>query len=365
MIRILAFSLILVCIGCGPEESQEDDFTHEVASEWHLDVEWVTLPVESHHFRGLHVISEDEAWITGTDGIFMYTNDGEGWFMDSIPVVSGMDLRDVEVMNDSTALVMTAGSPGLILKTSNNGIDWTVVYENQDSLVFMDGMDFWKDYGIVYGDPLDGYHFILMTLDGGDTWQRITEDFLPAVLEVEMGYAASGTGVVVVGDHYFYVGYGGEESRVGIWDLKGNGWSMVSTPMAHGQGGDGIYSMSFKDTMNGIAVGGNWEFEDSDSSKIWTEDGGVNWNLADGVQGYRSGSCYVGADIYLSTGTNGTDISLDGGRSWRMLSNEGFNAIQFAPQTGNAIDGGFLVMKWLGYAVGSHGKIAKLKLSYY
>ena len=53
-----------------------------------------------------------------------------------------------------------------------------------DSLVFMDGMDFWNDsVGLVYGDPLSGYHFILKTTDSGESWSRIPQENIPENLE--------------------------------------------------------------------------------------------------------------------------------------------------------------------------------------
>lgn len=363
--KYLPLLTVLFLLSC----SSEPDSTKEPVIEelgWQLKIEWLTMPLQSHSFRGLHVLDENIVWISGTDGIFLTTNDGETWVVDSIPIVSGMDLRDVEAFNDSTAIVMTAGSPGLLLRTTNKGRSWEVVYKNNDSLVFMDGMDFFNRIGYVYGDPLDGKHFLLYyflddfnQIDGSYWFLR--DDSLPKPLSVEAGFAASGTGIVAlpytlepdmpcgIQTPTVLVGFGGEKARVLRLDRTKHA-TIVETPMKHGKPGDGIYSMAFADSVNGIAVGGNWEFEDCDSSKIFTRDGGLTWQLATGVQGYRSGSCYVGNGIFISTGTNGTDISMDWGESWTMLSDEGFNAIEFVPG------------EFVGYAVGSKGRIAKLTL---
>jgi photosystem II stability/assembly factor-like uncharacterized protein len=51
--------------------------------------------------------------------------------------------------------------------------------------------------------------------------------------------------------------------------------------------------------------------------------------------------------IAIAVGTNGSDISRDGGRTWMPLDGTAFNAIQFAP-SGTA------------FAVGGRGRVARL-----
>ena len=119
--------------------------------------------------------------------------------------------------------------------------------------------------------------------------------------------------------------------------------------MLHGAGAKGIYSIAFKDALNGVAVGGNWENPDCDSSKIYTNNGGQAWYLSKGLQHFRSCVTYVQDDTYISTGTSGTDISYDGGKSWVLLDSVGFNAILFNEQL-------------KGIAVGSFGRISGVEL---
>jgi len=82
-----------------------------------------------------------------------------------------------------------------------------------------------------------------------------------------------------------------------------------------------------------------------------TNDGGRTWTTTEGSRpaGYRSGVARVSVARrmkLIAVGPSGTDYSLDGGRNWKALGNEGFHAASFA-------DAG------TGWAVGENGIIAR------
>jgi photosystem II stability/assembly factor-like uncharacterized protein len=299
------------------------------------------------HYRGLFQLG-NAFFISGTDGKILIKT----FQLEQIELFQAKytDLRDIHVLSDSSILAMGIASPGHIWKIKKGETEWSKVYSNMDSLVFMDGMDFWNDsIGLVYGDPLEGYHFILKTRDGGDSWTRISSEKIPENLEIEAGFAASGTGIVCKENGTAYIGLGGDRARVLISKDYGDNWNVIETPLLHGAGAKGIYSIAFKDALNGVAVGGNWENPDCDSSKIYTNNGGQAWYLSKGLQHFRSCVTYVQDDTYISTGTSGTDISYDGGKSWTLLDSVGFNAILFNEQL-------------KGIAVGSFGRISEVEL---
>jgi len=303
---------------------------------------------DSVHFRGLYNLGET-FFISGTDGNILFKDDKLS--IAELTEAKYTDLRDIHVLSDSSILVMGIASPGHIWKIKKGETAWRKVYTNMDSTVFMDGMDFWNDsVGLVYGDPVGGYHFILKTVDGGETWNRILEDKIPAKLEIEAGFAASGTGVVCMGDGVAYLAFGGSKARIFKTTDYGETWADIETPMLQGTGGKGIYALAFKDELNGVGIGGNWEDPKCDSSKIFTNNGGKTWNLATGVQHYRSGVTYVKDNIYISTGTSGTDISYDGGNSWELIDSLGFNAILFKNEHE-------------GFAIGSRGALSSVRLN--
>jgi len=300
------------------------------------------------HYRGLFVI-QDTILVAGSSGhmaVGLIRSDGVDWARNFN--VDSLHLRDLESINGRVH-VLSIGSPGYLKEwhtTSNDssGNLWKTNYYNTDTSVFMDGMDFWKNgAGLVHGDPLDGYHFILRTENAGRDWMRIGRDQLPEPIQDEAGFAASGTGVVCVGNGVGYIGWGGVKARVFKTTDYGVTWEVLETPVAHGKAGKGIYCMAWKNESEGVVAGGNWEDPTADSCYAFTKDGGETWTLGSGGSGYRSGICHAEDDIYFSVGTNGTDISVDGGATWKQIDKENMNAIQAAEGSRRVI------------AVGSHG----------
>jgi len=79
----------------------------------------------------------------------------------------------------------------------------------------------------------------------------------------------------------------------------------------------------------GIIVGGNYEKPDENENNLaLTSDGGKSFALGAGLSGYRSGISYIEKETIVAVGTNGTDISRDGGKSWKKSGDENLNAVQ-------------------------------------
>lgn len=349
----LIFQISFLFFSCSEEPSktlkiEKDSSYSYISNDYHLSHVSLSGFLDSVHFRGLSKLG-NTYFISGTDGKILFKDND--LTMAELYQAKYTDLRDIHVLSDSSILVMGIASPGHIWKINKGDREWRKVYTNMDTLVFMDGMDFWNDsVGLVFGDPLDGYHFILKTVDAGESWIRIPKENLPARNKVEAGFAASGTSIVCVDSGIAYIGLGGEKARVLITNDYGETWEVSETPILHGNGGKGIYSMAFKDALNGVIVGGNWEDIKCDSSKAFTNDGGKTWLLASGIQHYRSCVTFVGDSIYIATGTSGTDISYDNGKSWSILDSVGYNTILFLDRKN-------------GLGVGSNGVIDELKLN--
>ncbi len=344
---VLVFVVVVLFCACNdiskskssPENLQQDALQLTIS-------EITNLPnFEGEHFRGLN-IQGDNVVISGSKVSVIYHSFSKNEFtLDSIG--THLHFRDVHAF-ENHHLLMSIQNPAQIIKVTNDKKE--VVLNINDTLAFFDGMDFWENgSGILFGDPLLGKHLIYTSNDGGNSWERVELDSLIIPLENEGGFAASGTSIVCLGNGVGYIGFVASEVRVLKTSDYGISWMVQKTPMPKNQIGTGIYAMAFKDELNGVAVGGNWEFPDGDSSKVFTKDGGVTWQLSKGVQGYRSCVTHIKDDIYIATGTNGTDISYDGGISWSFLDSTGFNAIQFA----DGIN---------GVGVGNNGLIKLLKL---
>ena len=128
----------------------------------------------------------------------------------------------------------------------------------------------------------------------------------------------------------------------------------MAMPMATGAASKGVFSLAFADSLNGIAVGGDYQLPDTaEGSGAFTSDGGATWRRASqSPRGYRSGAALTrlgGRLVAVATGTRGTDVSFNGGATWSPLDSLGLNAIQFT-------SGGIAI------AVGAGGRAARFDL---
>ena len=62
-----------------------------------------------------------------------------------------------------------------------------VVYKETHPNAFYDSMEFWNDQeGLAIGDPTEECMSIIITRDGGESWNKISCDNLPKVIEVKL-----------------------------------------------------------------------------------------------------------------------------------------------------------------------------------
>ena len=229
---------------------------------------------------------------------------------------------------------MSIGNPAVIF-TAANDTTWPIIYEEHHEKVFYDSMEFWNDdEGIAIGDPTEDCMSVLITRNGGNTWNKLPCTDLPKSKEGEGAFAASDSNIAIVGDKT-WVATGGTSSRVLFSPDKGMTWQVFDTPIVQGLETTGIYSMDFYDGKNGFAIGGDYTRPDDNlANKIRTQDGGKTWQLVAQGQapGYRSCVQYIpnsNAMELMVVGFNGIDYSNDRGNSWLHLSDEGFYTIRF------------------------------------
>lgn len=318
---------------------------------------WVTQPSGvTASLRGVSAVSPAVAWASGAGGTVLRTLDGGAtWQVPAVPGAGDLDFRAVHALGRETAWLMSSG-PGAksrIYKTSDGGAHWSPQYTNPDAGGFFDALAFWDARrGVVLGDPVDGQFVILTTGDGGKTWQRSK---LPPALPDEGAFAASNSCMrlrVVRGKREIRFGTGGPSgARVFHSSDGGQRWDVAGTPLRHDGPGAGIFSLAFADAAHGVAVGGDYGKTAGAAGNVAiTIDGGRTWIEAAGAHpnGYRSAVAYVAArKVWIAVGTSGSDISGDGGKSWKPFDAGPYNAIGAA---GDAV-----------WAVGPGGRIGKLQ----
>jgi photosystem II stability/assembly factor-like uncharacterized protein len=281
--------------------------------------------------RGLRVVSPQVVWASGTGGTFLTTTDGgRHWRAAVVPGAESLDFRDVEAFDANTAYLLASGegANSRVYKTVDAGGHWELLLTNPDAQGFFDSLAFWdQSHAILVGDPVDGQFVIFTTADAGKTWQRRQT---PAALEGEGAFAASGTSIVAQGtkDAWFATG-GPAGARVFRTYDGGRTWSVANAPLG-GTKSAGIFSLAFADGKHGVAVGGDYQnAKATDHTIALTRDAGKTWTAPARMTGlsYRSGVAALSGKVFIAVGTEGADVSRDGGQTWKHVSDVSLNAV--------------------------------------
>lgn len=330
--------------------------------------QWLKQTVNSTaSFRGLSVVNEKIIWASGTDGTVIRTIDGgKTWNVMTVSGAEKLDFRDIEAFDANNAYILSIGNGELsrIYKTTDGGKTWKEQFRNTNEKAFFDALACGEsDYCIALSDPVEGKFILITTYDGGQNWKPMYMALTPAAVPNEASFAASGTCLIfspaALGTKLFVTG--GSEARVfrGTRGHHGDwAWTAVPTPIIHGTSGSGIFSIAMWDetmwdytssTLNGVIVGGNYEKPDEVKDNLaFTSDAGRTWKLGVGLSGYRSAVTYIDKKTIIAVGTNGTDITRNGGKTWKKMGNEDLNAV--AAKGKRAV-----------WAVGPKGMVVKMK----
>ena len=289
--------------------------------------------------RAIDILSDGNLAFAAHDKKFGLYNIKTKVWETSIQKNDSLNLHFRSVSHTATDFFMLSiESPALLFKTGEKG-RMEVVYKENHEKAFYDAMDFWNDQeGIAIGDPTDDCMSVIITRDGGETWNKLSCDVLPKAKDGEAAFAASDTNIAIVGDHT-WIATGGKASRVLYSPDKGMTWEVIETPIVQGLETTGMYSIDFYDEFNGFAVGGDYtKPDDNRANKILTKDGGKTWELvAQGQEpGYRGCVQYIpnreGKEL-VAIGFKGIDYSNDGGYNWKHLSDEGFYTLRFVNES--------------------------------
>ncbi len=294
--------------------------------------------------RGLSVVNDSTIWASGSKGTVARSVDGGyTWQWITVKGFEKRDFRDIEAFDKNTAVIMAVAEPAILLRTSNAGQNWTVVFTDSTKGMFLDALDFYDNrHGIAVGDPVDGFFYFAVTNDGGKTWKKNPKRF-PAI-PGEAFFASSGTNIRYSAKG-FLLASGGKSARL-ITPLQSRQVDIVQ-----GAESTGANSLAAWDANNIFIVGGDFA-NDKDTLKnaLYTKDGGANWiRPAIPPHGYRSCVEYLSAKKLVTCGTSGVDISTDGGHTWKGVSTDSFHVCRKS-KNGNRL-----------YLAGANGKIALLK----
>jgi photosystem II stability/assembly factor-like uncharacterized protein len=312
----------------------------------------ILFPGNKVSLRGLSVVTDKIIWVSGSNGTVGKSVDaGKSWEWYKIKGFEKNDFRDIEGFSAKTAIIMAISEPAFILKTTDGGKNWKLVFSDSSKGVFLDAMEFWnEESGIALGDPINGKFYIIRSFDGGNNWQKIPDDKLPTADTGEACFASSGTNIRRLDRQEACFVSGGVRSRLYIRNKK------IDLPIIQGAettGANSIAVRDYKKLKNSryfMIVGGDFKNDSSrEKNACYTRDGGLRWYFPETPpHGYRSCVEYINKKNLITCGTSGVDISKDGGNNWSLISGESFHVCRKAKK-GKAV-----------FLAGANGKIAKL-----
>ena len=295
--------------------------------------------------RGLAVPNQNTIWASGSKGsIAISVNGGTNFEWKQVKGYENRDFRSIHAWNDKEAIIVAIAAPAIILKTKDGGTSWYKVFENADTLMFLDAIHFKDAFnGLVVGDPISNHIFLLSTIDKGENWNEIPSSYFKTPLEKgEAFFASSGSNIAQLSKDDFLVS-GGLRSRLWI-----NG-EAKDIPIL--QGGTSTGANSIAISTNGkkiMIVGGDFMKDTSriqnavvlkimvepNSDQKWQSKRKTIWVIDKTIghpNGYRSGVEYITNSFLIACGTSGVDISKNKGKSWDLISTESFHVVRKQP----------------------------------
>ena len=327
--------------------------------------------------RGIYSVDGTIAWASGTDGTVLRTIDGGAhWQKCAIPDAATdgatLDFRGVQAWNANTAIVMSSGKGKLsrLYKTTDGCKTWKLILKNRDKEGFWDALYFDRgQWGWLLGDPVEGKFTVFVTSDRGKFWDKLPNPSLRVTPKTQSAFAASNSSLLSSESAGPFVtgGTGGSfsyaiEDRWVCCDcsddsarhvFKEKKWIARQIPIGEKTNSSGAFSIAVK-TSNVIppmwnavyvVVGGDYtKPNESNHTAAWSIDSGKNWTASTTPpHGFRSAVQWSEAlKLWITVGTNGSDISRDDGKTWQPLDNGNWNALS------------------LPFVVGPNGRIARL-----
>jgi photosystem II stability/assembly factor-like uncharacterized protein len=294
-------------------------------------------------FRGLAVSGTKEAWATGTKGTVIRTTDaGKTWSRIDVPGSESLDFRDVEILPDGTVVLMSIGNgeSSKILRSSDAGKTWKTVLVNKNEKGFFDGIAFDEHgrTGVLFGDPIEGRLDMYRTIDGGVSWTRLPNEQRPKLLPGEYGFAASGTGVELIGRN-IWLATGGSVARVFYSANSGKTWSAYKTPISSGNESSGIFSIALVDKKRAVIIGGDYTRPALDRSNVATSaDGGKTWSVNKSVRmPHKACVRSLGQARLIACGRTGVACSSDFGKTWKHITTDSYFTLAVDKESGTGL----------------------------
>lgn len=283
-------------------------------------VEFVQYGPDTIHARGIQIF-KNVIYTANSNG-YVYSFDLKTKDKLQLTSKSYKELRDIHVKDEFSFAAMQSADTCFFIQSENSAsknFNFVSFCENKFT-TFLDAFDLNKSgFGILLGDPVQNNFQVYTTTDFGKNWKLLTNENFKTI-QGEAAFAASGTVVQVINDSTYYFVSGGKASNLFKTNDFGLTWQKFPIPFIPSEA-SGPFSMNFWSEKDGIVVGGDYtKPNDTIANCFLTKDGGITWSKPNKTtSGYKSCVLKVGNTFYAG-GTNGIDISIDGGNNWYKLN---------------------------------------------
>jgi photosystem II stability/assembly factor-like uncharacterized protein len=275
------------------------------------------------------------------------------------------------------------GKLSRLYKTTNGCKSWKLIFTNPDKDGFWDAISFslrhddpqdkripdWMD-GWLLGDPVDGRFSLFRSHNSGKDWYRQRNPGLRADSSKQGAFAASNSSLLVDrGTPEFGSGGAGGAQLYSVTETtvcvdscstadlnhyeKDGKWLVESIPIGHNTESSGTFSIASRSQPRPpyaidhllVAVGGEYTSPNDTSNTAAIKLAYDQPWIASTIppHGYRSSVQWSESlKLWITAGTNGSDISRDDGKTWQPLDDGNWNALS------------------LPFVVGPKGRIARL-----
>jgi len=357
--RVLGFLVLCIAVASATAQSSQSPLV------WQMQDSGTTAGL-----RGIDSVDGTVAWASGTGGTVLRTTDGGAhWQQCAIPDAdkdgATLDFRGVQAWDRNSAVVMSSGKGSLsrLYLTTDGCKTWKLALTNPDKDGFWDAYRMDRDSAILFGDPVRN-HFALWRTNinkYANTVDRLRHT--PRAHRGESAFAASNSALFVESVYRdFWIATGGVSgSRVirrinhDFDDFAFDTFPSSAVPVGSHTESSGIFGLAFRqephlatretDYITGVVVGGDYLKPDiRQNTSAFTTDSGKDWQASTiPPHGYRSAVQWSEPlKVWITVGTNGSDVSRDDGKTWQPLDNGNWNALS------------------LPFVVGPNGRIARL-----
>ena len=246
-----------------------------------------------------------------------------------------MLFRDIEATDADHAQILSIG-PGRqsrIYRTADGGLTWERTFTNKDQEAFYDCMAMYPDgvHGLAMSDPVDGKFRIIRTEDGGSTWSVVSRKGMPKAVDGEFGFAASGTCLVTAGTSARLL----RLRRCGEPDLLLQGLrhrpgrsATAGSPRRTRAGCSPWRSRTRRPASPSAATSPS----PTTATNASAYGARTHWTSGGDLGGYRSGVAWLsgGKPVAVAVGPTGSDITKNGGETWKAFDDASFDAVMCA-----------------------------------